>query len=299
MLKIVYLGNRSPVAALPLQALLVAGMRPAAVLLPARPLPGERVPPIVQLAAAQQALLPIAGQAPDLAELALQAQIPLFAVASINHGDSLALLRSLAPDVVCAVCFPRRLRPPLLALPRLGCLNVHPSLLPQYRGPAPIFWALRDGATSIGVTVHRMDATFDSGPIMRQELLTLPPGADGATIDVAWASLGGRLLQEALPGLADGTLQSVPQRGAASYQSWPTAADFRIEPNWSARRAFNFMRGTGDWNQPYLIELAGQRLLLRAALDLLPSKMAAPLLQHHGNSVLIRFSDGLLHASLG
>ncbi len=290
---IVYIGTRSVVAAQPLQALLAAGVPIAAVIVPARGWPGDSPAPIARLPAPRPLQLPMAGQIQDPATVAEQARIPLFAAGNINHPDSRAVLHSLQPDAICLICFPRRLFPPLLALPRLGCLNVHPSLLPQYRGPAPLFWALRAGATEIGVTVHLMDAGFDSGPILRQEYLALPSGADGTGIDLAWAELGGRLLIAALTGLAAGTLTPQPQPPGGSYQSWPTAADFWIETDWSAARAFNFMHGTSDWNYPYALDIAGKRLQLWAAIALEPADPAAPPVRVDGSDVLVRFADGV------
>jgi methionyl-tRNA formyltransferase len=293
---IVYIGTRSTVSALPLQALLAAGMSIVAVIVPARAWPGEPPAPLVRLPANGPWQLPMVGRQADLVSCAEQARIPLFAAGNINHPASLELLRSLQPDAICVACFPHRLRSPLLALPRLGCLNVHPSLLPHYRGPAPLFWTLRDGLGTTGVTVHLMDADFDSGPMLRQEHLALPPGLDGAGIDLAWAELGGRLLVEALAGLAAGTLVPQAQAPGGSYQSWPTAADFRIEAEWSALRAFNFMRGTSAWNYPYVLDIAGKRLELRAAIALEPADPAAPPVRVDGSDVLVRFAGGRVRA---
>src|SRR5262249_42819339 len=78
-------------------------------------------------------------------------------------------------DLILVQMFPRRLPASVLAIPRLGCVNVHPSLLPRYRGPNPVSWQLYNGETEIGITCHRMDASFDTGPILLQWTLPIHP----------------------------------------------------------------------------------------------------------------------------
>src|SRR6185312_10369836 len=102
-------------------------------------------------------------------------------------------------------CFSRRLPGTLLRLPRLGCLNVHPSLLPAHRGPDPLFWIFHDGDETGGVTIHLMDEGFDTGPIVLQENVALSDDTTEAVLDLVCARRGGELLAEALFELAAGT----------------------------------------------------------------------------------------------
>src|SRR6185503_3137322 len=114
-------------------------------------------------------------------------------------------------DAIAVACFSRRLPASLLRLPRLGCLNVHPSLLPAHRGPDPLFWIFHDGDEAGGVTIHLMDEGFDTGPIVLQENVALSDDMTVAELDRTCARLGGELLAEALFGLAAGTIQPEPQ----------------------------------------------------------------------------------------
>ena len=113
-----------------------------------------------------------------------------------------ANLATIAPDLVVVACFPWRLPEWLLALPRHGCLNVHPSLLPDGRGPDPVFWAFRWGLRETGVTIHRVDAGFDTGPIVAQRRLAIPPDATIPSLERDLAEAGAALLLDALPGLS-------------------------------------------------------------------------------------------------
>jgi len=202
-------------------------------------------------------------------------------------------------DVACIACFDRLIREPLLSLPRLGFLNVHPSLLPAYRGPAPLFWTFRDGVRETGVTVHRVDAGMDTGPILAQAPLALADGLTGPEADHLAAALGGELLVQALDGLAAGALVSRPQPAVGWSNPLPGAEDFRLDPAWSARRAFNFMRGAAEWGIAFTVDLDGRTLALTCGLAYNESeRQSAPVIRD-GNTVSVQFAPGVLRASVG
>ncbi|HXF64588.1 MAG TPA: formyltransferase family protein, partial [Caldilineaceae bacterium] len=211
-----------------------------------------------------------------------------------------AWLGEQAPAAVLVACFPWRIPARLLALAPLGFLNIHPSLLPAYRGPAPLFWQLRAGETRTGVTVHWMDASLDAGDLARQAPVTLPDGATGPELDQLLGGVGAELAAETLAALAAGTQPRTPQPPGGSAQGWPTPADFRLDPGWPARRAYNFLRGVEEWGQPFLLEgtpsTPSHAWRLYRALDwtadgLLP----APVVQE-GEVLYIQFTPGVLVA---
>lgn len=284
---ILFFGIPGPFAAAPLAALLSAGANVTAVFTPARErqaAPLERVVP-----------LPTAG-ASSLMAHAHQAQIPFFTVRDLG-AEFQEWLPGLRPAVACVACWRRRIPPELLALPEHGFLNLHPSLLPDYRGPYPLFWALRDGRDESGVTVHWMDEGLDSGDIALQAPLPLPEGVGPAELDRAAGELAGELLVEALRRLAAGTLERRPQPPGGSYQPAPGPADFVLHTEWSARRAFNFMRGTSDWGQPYPVQAGGERVLLGQALGYEPAaRLPAPLVRLD-DRIRLQFSPGVLIAT--
>jgi methionyl-tRNA formyltransferase len=181
----------------------------------------------------------------DVVGLAQALGVPVFTVRRLRSAASVAALASLRPEVLCAACFPRRLPPAWLAAPARGAFNVHPSLLPAYRGPEPLFWQFRLGEAHTGVTVHQMDLGFDTGPILAQAEVAFADGLSGSEAERLTARAGARLLVAALQ---TGPLPVNPQPEAgASYFPRPGPADLVVGTDWPARRAFNFMRGAEAW----------------------------------------------------
>lgn len=236
--------------------------------------------------------------APDTRQIAWQHHIPVYMV---QHLSSVAVKQWLADqtlDLVCVACFPWRIPAALLTLPTYGFLNLHPSLLPAYRGPAPLFWQLRAGCQTGGVTFHWMDANFDTGAIAAQTALPLPAGATSVELDILCATTGAELLCQVLAQLRQGVLACQPQPPGGSQHPWPTLADFRLSPQWSARHAYNFMRGTAVWQQPYPIVIGGAELWLRHALAYEPAAVLAQPLLYNGREVLLQLTPGVLRALL-
>ena len=154
-------------------------------------------------------------------------------------------------DVILMSCFGKRLPAEIINLPTAGCYNMHPSLLPAYRGPEPIFWQLKYGA-ELGVSWHRVVNEFDAGDIVAQQEVKLEDGASYHEISSKLAEKGAQLMLRFLSELDSGRLAAVPQgNNLASYHPYPSATDFDIDTRYSARQLYNFMRGTEAYAQPY------------------------------------------------
>jgi methionyl-tRNA formyltransferase len=167
-LRILFLGMNGPFSLPPLAALVEHGFGPEAILTP---------PPPGIVVAFRQVAVPTAGEGGEdnLYRLAARNGIPVYEAGDLKDPRSLRLPEGL--DYVVAACFPRLLPAAWLAAPRFGCLNLHPSLLPAYRGRFPVEDQLAAGETQTGVTLHRMDATADTGDILLQESFPVPPEA--------------------------------------------------------------------------------------------------------------------------
>lgn len=193
-MRILYLGSPA-FAVAPLEALVEAGYTIAAVVTqPDRPVGRHRVltpPPVKQ--AAQRLALPVL-QPETLRDAAVAEQ-----------------LAALRPDVGVVVAYGEILRKAVLAIPPLGYLNIHPSLLPLYRGPAPVMGAILAGERETGVTIMQLDTGMDSGPILAQITLPLAPDARSGPLTEELIGLGGRLLLDVLPRYAAGQLALCPQ----------------------------------------------------------------------------------------
>jgi methionyl-tRNA formyltransferase len=295
-MRVIYFGTRCTFSVAPLRILLEADCDVAAVIIPTdQSLSGY---PIVPLSPTNQTPIPLiaAASEPSIIALAWERQLPIYQVSRLAAPETIEALTSLQPDVVCVACFPKRLPTALLHLPRWGCLNVHPSLLPQYRGPYPLFWMLRHGDRNFGVTVHDMDEHFDTGDIATQAEVELPDGVSSEEADTLLSEYGGECLVEVLSTIGTGTPARQPQPQGGSYFPAPQDQDFVIESTWSARRAFNFMRGTNEWSQLYPIELGEQRFYLKQALFYAADEILDQPYRLFGDQIDLQFSPGVLRA---
>ena len=292
-MRILFLGMLGKFSLPPLQAVLEAGLSVVGVVVPAdnSAIPIRELKPVTAVSPLQ-----LTPTQPTIVHQAWQQKIPVYEVNRLTAPETQQTLANLQPDVACVACFNKRIPANLLALPQHGFLNLHPSLLPQFRGPAPLFWTFRAGIQDIGVTLHLMDTGLDTGNIVQQEPLTLPDGISGQEADVATATLGGHLLVKALNQLTNGTFTSIPQPTGGSNHPWPQPADFRIPVSWSARHAFNFMRGTTEFGQPFVIEMEKGEIKVKTAVSFSQGTILNQPYQTDRDKIQIQFTDGVVTA---
>jgi methionyl-tRNA formyltransferase len=194
-------------------------------------------------------------------------QLPIWEVYHLAHPETIAMLASYQPDVICVACFSRIIPPAILDLPRLGCLNVHPSLLPMNRGPVPLFWTFREGRDVTGVTIHQMDTGIDSGDILAQAPLKVFEGTGHIQLESRCALVGGSLLTRTVWELYNGCATRVPQdETKSSYHSFPVEEDLVVHAqSWSARHVYNFICGVGSTWGPVCVEFGDRRWRVRTA----------------------------------
>jgi methionyl-tRNA formyltransferase len=164
-------------------------------------------------------------------------------------------VRQRGPDLMCITTFPHLLGAELLAVPRIGTINLHTSLLPRYRGPAPLFWMARAGETQGGVTIHWVDAGEDTGDIILQEPFPIPDGMASEELQRRVAEVGSRLMRDAVERIAVSgrSVPAQPQSGGHRNPR-PRPEDAQIGPAWGARRIYNFVRLARKWQMPYLVD---------------------------------------------
>lgn len=171
----------------------------------------------------------------------------------INIQDFLFLkdLSDMKPDIIVVVAYGRILPLQILKLPSLGCINVHASLLPKYRGAAPIQWSIIKGEKKTGITTMLMDEGLDTGDILLQEETEIIDEDSAETLSKRLSEMGASLLIKTIEGMKKGSLKPIPQRGTPSYAPPLKKEDGRI--NWlkSAQEIFNFVRGTYPWPCAY------------------------------------------------
>ena len=191
---------------------------------------------------------------PPVKTAALAEDVPVLQPVRPSDDAFLAELKALAPDVGVVVAYGHILAPALLALPRHGMLNVHPSLLPELRGAAPVEWAILNGLRQTGVTIMRMEAALDSGPILLQIPHDIDPQVTGGELSEHLSEMGAQALVEALALLETNGLQPRPQDHArATYAPKLTREVARIRWTDPAERVARVIRALdprpGAWSE--------------------------------------------------
>ena len=185
---------------------------------------------------------------PPVKQLALSHGIPVYQPTKMRDGTVAALLRELAPDCLVVVAYGRILPQEILDVPPRGCVNIHGSLLPRYRGAAPIQWSVIRGETVTGVTSMFMDAGMDTGDII--DTLTTPIGENETAGELfeRLAPLGARLLSTTLAAIADGTVTRRPQNDAeATMAPMLEKTMGRLDLTRPAQELHNQVRGMNPW----------------------------------------------------
>jgi methionyl-tRNA formyltransferase len=166
----------------------------------------------------------------------------------IHKPDCLSFIKSKTPDLFVVIAFGRLLKPHHFAIPAHGVINVHASLLPQYRGPAPIQWALINGDRETGITTMVMAEELDAGDILLQARTTITADDTAATLHDRMSEMGAPLLIDTLDQLADGRLQPIPQDpAAATYAPLLTKKDGHIRWDQPTAAIDAFIRGMTPW----------------------------------------------------
>ena len=215
-------------------------------------------------------------QAPPVKRLAERRGIAVAQPVKVKTEALPTLLRSWAPDLAVVAAYGRILPRAVLDLPRFGCINVHASLLPKYRGAAPIQWALLRGEPTTGVTIMRMSEGMDEGDMLLQRATPIAPDETYGTLQPRLAALGAAALMDALAALHAGTLRATPQdSAAATYAPMIRKADGAIDWTLPAAAIACRVRAFNPW--PSAFSTYGGRLMkVHRARALAESTAAAP-----------------------
>jgi methionyl-tRNA formyltransferase len=181
-------------------------------------------------------------------EAALKAGLPLHQPEKIRSPEAEKILRDLNLDAIVIIAYGQIIPGRMLDIPKLGWINLHASLLPKYRGAAPIQWAIANGETKTGLTTMRIDAGMDTGGIVLQREVEIGPAEIAQELSPRLGQLGAPLMAETLLGLASGKLQPVPQDNSkATLAPMLKREDGKIDWSRTAKEIFNRMRGFTPW----------------------------------------------------
>ena len=179
---------------------------------------------------------------------AVAAGIPVFQPEKIRAEEGLEYFRKLAPDVVVIIAYGQIIPQRLIDIPRLGWINLHGSLLPKYRGAAPIHWAVANGETRTGLTTMQIDAGLDTGPTLLKQETRIGPDETSPELYERLAEAGAPLMVETLRGLENGTLTATPQDNSLATLAPPLKKeDGKIDWSFAAQKIYDRMRGFKPW----------------------------------------------------
>ncbi|MCC7071067.1 MAG: hypothetical protein IT383_07085 [Deltaproteobacteria bacterium] len=298
-MRVGYLCMESVFSVRPLQAMLRAGHDVRFVMRPIGPLATRTQPVLRRHRGFDIAVRRLLGRGGDAARrdpfaVAADADIPAWIVGNASAPAAIELITRERVDVLVVAFFNQLLKPPVLAVPRFGAINLHPSLLPSYRGPAPLFWTYRDAAPESGLTLHRVAPGEDDGDVLAQARVPVPFGLPGEDLVDLLAEHAEREVVSVLDRLARGERAGTPQDATrATRAPRPSDADLVLDATMGARHAFHFARGVGRWNQ-LVVDVAGTRVRVVDAVELDEGRRIPGEVALVGDTVCLGCHDGVV-----
>ncbi len=224
---------------------------------------------------------------PAVKQAALRLGLPVIQPEKLRQPEAMDQLRAWAPDLIVVAAFGQILRPEVLDLPPFGCLNVHASLLPRWRGAAPIQAAILHGDRETGVTIMKMDPGVDTGPILARRALPIAPDETGGSLFEKLARLGADLLLETLPPYLSGELVPQPQpEEGVTYAPMLKKEDGLLDFGQPAAALERRVRAMNPWPGAYFEWNGAPLKVLRARLEQEPSPGAGRRLTVEGRPAL-------------
>ena len=198
--------------------------------------------------------------APPVKQLAQQHDIPVYQPRTLRDGSSDALIEQLAPDIIVVVAYGCIIPPQLLHTAKYGCINLHVSLLPKYRGSAPIQWAVLNGDAETGVSIMQLDEGLDTGDVLMVEPVAIDPEETSGELFDRVSAVGAKTLVDALAKIEAGQLTPVPQDHSKATLAPPLSKDTaRFAFTEDAARIHNWVRGMNPWPTAWF-EQDGKRI---------------------------------------
>lgn len=237
-------------------------------------------------------------------ELAVKHEIPVYQPVRARESSFVEQMRALQPDVMVVIAFGQILSEELLQVPRYGCINIHASLLPKYRGAAPIQWAVINGDEETGITTMMMDAGMDTGDMLEKTVIRLDEKETGGSLFDRLSLLGGDLILSTLDKAENGTLERTPQNHEeATYVKKIPKSLGDIDWTMDAAAIERLIRGLNPWPSAYT-HLNGKMLKLWEA-EVLPdsaagkgteaeSRKPGQVLEASGSNLAVQTGNGIL-----
>lgn len=187
-------------------------------------------------------------------EKALELGLEVYQPRSINSTEAINMLKEISPDIIVVIAYGQILKKEVLDIPKYGCINIHASLLPKYRGAAPINWAIIDGEEETGVTIMEVDEGLDTGDMLCTSEIPIKETDDSESIHDKLSLLGSKLILEALEGIENESITKTPQdNDLSSYAKMLSKETGKINWNDSGNKIKNLVRGLKPWPSAYMV----------------------------------------------
>lgn len=224
---------------------------------------------------------------------AQKAGLKVFQPLRVKGGEFVEEFKKMNPSVAVVVAYGQILPPEIIHLPEFGCINVHASLLPKYRGAAPINWAVINGEKKTGVTTMLMDEGLDTGPALIQEVTEINAEDTAGTLSVRLSNLGADILTRTLESLEKGNLKPVPQSGEATYARLLKKSDGLIKWSKSSEELSNLIRGVNPWPGAYSF-FEGEKIKVLKAISVDGKMEAGVVCKKTKNELIVGAGIGML-----
>ncbi len=199
--------------------------------------------------------------APPVKEVALEHGTTVFQPRTLRDGSEDANIRALEPDLIVVVAYGCILPAAVLSIPKYGCINLHVSLLPKYRGSAPVQWSVLNGDSETGVSIMQMDEGLDTGDVLCCEKIAIDPEETSGELFDRVTAVGAQVLCETIPAIAAGTLNAVPQQHEnATVAPMLSKEMAQFELTDTAEHIHNWVRGMNPWPGAWFVTSAGKKV---------------------------------------
>lgn len=227
----------------------------------------------------------------SIVDLAKDHGIAVFYLHEENQAELLAHEQVQGASVALSVCYPKIIRDTIVQAFSKGGFNLHPSFLPQYRGPVPIFWQMRNGLQQIGLSLHRLEQRFDRGAIVAQASMALEDGQSMMEIEERLA----RIAPDLINGLNGPITDQAQDESQASYQGYPDEKDFELNQNWTAQHMFNFIRASENMGRLHYLKLQQEKLYVQSAQGFESTRLISEDYIKENQVFVLRCSPGVVY----
>ncbi len=234
----------------------------------------------------------------DLCALARAAGIDVLQTMNVNEPTALKTIRDARPDLLVCAGYDRLFSPEVLQTAQAG-INLHPSLLPKWRGPAPLFWAAKHGDEHVGLTVHTMDRHEDHGPLLAQQVVEFSPGETGPELFTRLARVGAPMLDKVLAQLATRCATPAPQDHTLSTRARrPKPEDAQVVPTqWACQHLVDFV-SVAPVSRAAWVRLADDVFHLRRGLRAAPGERLPAEYVLAGTELVVQCRDGVAYLEI-